>query len=136
MELIFVATDDVNLNDLLDEESLFRTYLNSDPNGELLLEAAEIDSADNLQKLLKFLFFTEDNIEAVVVKAEKQVFELTQYRNKCLTFEQLENRYIKWLEISGRENTMDEYGNLLGIVGYINRNRGKQNLFLITVNDQ
>lgn len=136
MELNFVATDDFNVDDLLDDELLFKNYLVTDANNFLGLESAYIDSFANLQKMLNFLFCSEVNMVRVASKDEKQIFELSFYENKCLTFDQLDDKYLEWLEISRRQNTMDEYGNLLGIIGYINRNREKQNLFLITVNDK
>lgn len=136
MELNFVATDDFNVDDLLDDELLFKNYLVTDANNFLGLESAYIDSFANLQKMLNFLFCSEVNMVRVASKDEKQIFELSFYKNKCLTFDQLDDKYLEWLEISRRQNTMDEYGNLLGIIGYINRNREKQNLFLITVNDK
>lgn len=43
----------------------------------------------------------------------------------------LENEYLEWIDATGRRNTMDEYGNLLGVICYISKNIRKKNLLLI-----
>ena len=43
-----------------------------------------------------------------------------------------EKEYNILLEDTGRENNMDEYGKLIGIVSYIKRNLDKRHLVLIT----
>jgi len=55
---------------------------------------------------------------------------LSSLIGKSIDLNQLENDYQKWIEISGRNNTMDEYGTLLGLIGFLKRNSDKKQLIL------
>lgn len=128
IDLTFVANDNIDFDVLLNEDKLFDTYL-SDQVG---LESAFIDNFDNLVRLLSFLFKTEITLTELTSNIDKQVYDLTKYKGNCITTDELEERYQDWIRISDRENNMDEYGNLIGIISYINGNLDKKNLILIT----
>ena len=128
LELTFVATNNVDFDILLNDDKLFDTYL-SDSIG---LESAFIDNFDNLILLLTFLFKTNITLTESTANLNKQVYDLTEYKDNCISIEELDEKYQEWIKISERENSMDEYGNLIGIVGYIQRNLSKKNLILMT----
>jgi hypothetical protein len=132
IDLTFIATDEIDSNTLLNEEKLFDTFLSDDTNGFLGLESAFIDNFKNLKAMLTFLFKEEIEFKELTSNNDKQVFELTGYKGNCISTDELENSYQEWIKISGRQNTMDEYGNLIGIIGYIKRNLDKKNLLLLT----
>jgi hypothetical protein len=132
IDLTFIATDEINLNILLNEEKLFDAFILPDTNGSLTFEWASIDNFDNLKRMLLFLFKEPIELKALISNDDKQVFDLTSYRDKCISTEELEDNYQVWIKISGRQNTMDEYGNLVGIIAYIKRNPDKRHLILLT----
>lgn len=132
IDLTFIATNEIDFNTLLNEEKLFATFLSDDTNGFLGLESAFIDNFENLKNMLTFLFKLEFEFKEVTSNDDKQIFDLTDYKDNCISTYELENNYQEWIKISGRQNTMDEYGNLICIIGYINRNIDKKNLLLLT----
>jgi hypothetical protein len=82
--------------------------------------------------MLSFLFKTKVELKRLVSGNGKEVFDLTEFKKTCITTDDLERSYQEWILSSGRENTMNEYGNLVSIVGYITRFINKKNLVLIT----
>jgi len=82
--------------------------------------------------MLIFLFKVEIEFKELTSNDDKQIFDLTDYKDNCISTDELENNYQEWIKISGRQNTMNEYGNLIGIIGYIKRNLDKKNLLLLT----
>jgi hypothetical protein len=131
IDVTFVATNVVEHDVLLSEEKLFNSYLPKDNDGRLGLEAVWIDSYVNLDKMLAFLFKVPIDTPLRDVENKRAIFDLSKYKNDFLSFEELENRYQSWIHESGRANTMDEYGQLLGVVGYLLKNRDKKHLMLI-----
>ena len=129
MDLTFVATDKIDFDVLLNDQKLFDTYW---IDNELLLGTSFIDNYDNLVHMLTFLFKTNATLTRLTSNNDKDVFDLTTYKHQCITENELEDKYQEWVDIVERENTMDEYGNLIGVIGYINRNLDKKHLLLIT----
>jgi len=129
MDLTFVATDKIDFDILLNNQKLFDTY---STDTELLLESSFIDNYDNLVNMLTFIFKTNATLTRLTSNSDKDVFDLTPYKHQYITESELEDKYQEWIDIVERENTMDEYGNLLGVIGYINRNLDKKYLLLIT----
>jgi hypothetical protein len=132
MDLTFIATSEIDFNTLLNEEKLFDTFLSDDTNGFLGLESAFVDNFENLKAMLTFLFKVEIEFKELTSNDDKQIFDLTDYKDNCISTDELENNYQEWIKISGRQNTMDEYGNLIGIIGYVKRNLDKKHLLLLT----
>jgi hypothetical protein len=128
MDLTFVATDKIDYEILLNENKLFDTYLKKE-NG---LESAFIDNTDNLSKLLAFVFKKNVELKELISDNDKILYDLTNYKDDCIKTDELETKYQDWINLSGRENNMDEYGNLIGIIGYIQNNFDKKHLVLIT----
>ena len=128
IDLTFVATDTIDVEIFLNEDKFSATYITD----ELGLETAFIDNYDNLVRLLTFLFKRNITLTPLNSNTHKQVYDLTQYKQDCLTFDELENQYQEWITISDRGNTMDEYGNLIGLIGYIHKNIDKKHLVLIS----
>ena len=52
-------------------------------------------------------------------------------KSDITTFEKQEEWYLDWIAESQRDNTMDEYGQIIGLIGYVERNRHKKHLLLI-----
>jgi hypothetical protein len=132
IDLVFIATDLIDTEVLLNEDELLEEYLVEDENGYIGLESAYIDNESNLEKMLNFLFGTKVELKRLASSNGREVFDLTEFKQTCITTDELEGNYQEWIENSGRDNTMDEYGNLICIIGYVTRCINKKNLVLIT----
>jgi hypothetical protein len=132
MDLTFIATNEIDFHTLLNEEKLFDTFLSDDTNGFSGLESAFVDNFENLKAMLTFSFNVEIELKELASNDDKQIFDLTAYKDNCISLDEFENNYPEWIKISGRQNTMDEYGNLVSIIGYVNRNIDKKHLLLLT----
>lgn len=132
IDLLFIATDHIDTEVLLNEDKLIEEYSVEDENGYVGIESAYIDNESNLEKMLNLLFGTKVELLRLASGNGKEVFDLTEFKNTCITTDDLKRSYQEWIIKSGRENTMDEYGNLVSIVGYITRFINKKNLVLIT----
>lgn len=129
IDLTFVATETIDFDILLNDQNLFNTFSN---DTELLLETYFIDNYENLVRMLTFQFKTKVLLNKLKSNNEKEIYDLTVYKNNCLTENELSDNFQIWLDIVDRENTMDEYGHLLGIINYIQRKKDKKHLILIT----
>lgn len=81
--------------------------------------------------MLTFLFKTNVELTKLTSNNDKDIFDLTTYKQNCLSENELEKNHNKWINIVSRENTMDEFGHPLGLVSYIMKNRHKNHLVLI-----
>jgi len=132
IDLTFIATDLIDTDVLLNADKLFEEYLVEDENGYIGVESACIDNESNLEKMLSFLFRSRVELQRLASSNGKEVFDLTEIRQTCITTDELQGSYQEWIKISGRENTMDEYGNLVNIIVYVRRHVDKKNLLLMT----
>ncbi|ERJ61321.1 hypothetical protein [Sphingobacterium paucimobilis] len=126
LDLMFIATDTVDLKVFLDDDPLFATYLGNETG----IESSYTENQDNLILLLEFIFNTKVTLTELTESANRKVYDLTFYKDRCISIEDLERNYLIWIEESGHDNNMDEYGNLVSIIGYIRRNQGKKHLLL------
>ncbi len=129
IDLTFVATENIDFDILLNDLNLFNTF---STDTELLLETSFIDNYENLVRMLTFLFKTKVSLSKLTSNNEKEIYDLSAYKENCLTENELSDNHQVWLDIVDRENTMDEFGHPLGIISYINRNKDKKHLILIT----
>ncbi|MCY4779078.1 hypothetical protein ORI89_05415 [Sphingobacterium sp. UT-1RO-CII-1] len=126
LDLMFIATDNIDFKVFLNDERLFATYLAND----IVIESSHIDNQGNLALLLNFIFNTDVTLTEFADSANRKVYDLTLYKDTCIPIDDLERDYPAWIKENRRENTMDEYGNLVSIAGYIRRNHVKKHLLL------
>lgn len=129
-ELIFIATDNYNKSELINEDELLDKYMIEDENGFYSLESMIVDRKENIGKLLEFLFQIKTELTKIQLSENISIYDLNSLIGKSIDLNQLENDYQKWIEISGRNNTMDEYGTLLGLINFLERSLGKKQLIL------
>lgn len=129
IDLTFVATENIDFDVLLNDQTLFDTY---STETELLIESSFIDNFDNLVRMLAFLFKTNVSLDKLTSNNEKEIYDLTDYKENCLTETELTDNHKTWLDIVDRENTMDEYGHPLGLISYIQKHKDNKHLILIT----
>lgn len=134
-ELIFIATDDHNESDLMDENQLFDQYMIEDKDGFYGLESILVDRKENIRNLIHFIFQTDIDLIKIDQSQNISIYDLTSLIGQHIDLRALENKYQNWISLSERNNTMDEYGSLLGLVGYLNRNTDKSDLILRVENE-
>lgn len=129
-ELIFIATDIYNQSDLINVDELLEKYMIEDESGFYSLESMVLDRKENIEKLLEFLFQIKTELTTIQLSENISIYDLGSLIGKSINLNQLESDYQKWIEISGRNNTMDEYGTLLGLISFLERSLSKKQLIL------
>jgi len=124
VELCFFATD--NLNDKIIFKNNTDEVLDRDKDGYLTLVCFIIDTK-NINNFFEFILKYSDVVSLLL---DNQIIDLSECKINCITNEYLENNYLKWIKISGRENSMDEFGAIQEVINYIMRNNDKKYLFL------
>lgn len=131
LDLTFIAAAEIDPDILLNEDRFIQTYLLNDQSGHPGMETGYIDTEENLAHLMTFLFGTNFKFQELAFSKNRKVVDLTAYKHECITQEQFEENYLEWIKLSGRENTMDEYGNIVCIIGYITKKIDKKHLAVI-----
>ena len=129
-ELIFIATDTYKQSDLINEDELLVKYMTEDDKGFYGLESMIVDRNENIEKLIEFLFQVKMKFNKIQLSENISAYDLSSLIGKNIDLNQLEKDYQKWIKISGRNNTMGEYGTLLGLISFLERNLGKKQLIL------
>ncbi|MHA7101492.1 hypothetical protein [Roseivirga pacifica] len=129
-ELIFIATDDYKKSNLIDEKELFEQYMVEDENGYYGLESVLVDRQENIKNLIDFIFQTNFELSKIQESENISIFNLTSLIGQNIDLKTLEEKYQDWISLSDRNNSMDEYGSLLGLIGYLERNADKKQLIL------
>ena len=127
IDLYFVATEKIDVEELSDENRLFDKYLNKGNE----IQSSFIDNYKNLNAIFSFIFKTKFDYNKLYEVQEKKIFDLTEYKNKTIELEDFNSNYKNLLQQIERENSMDEFANILGILNYIKKYCGKQHLILI-----
>lgn len=128
MDLIFVATDTIEFDVLLDEDKLIEKYMMDDNRG---LESAYAKNEEDAIKTLQFVFGKNVALNDLVADNGKRAIDLSAYKGNVISFEELEEKYAAWIESTGIENNMDTYGHLICIIGYAKRNIEKKYLYVV-----
>ena len=129
-ELIFISTNNYNKVNLIDEKKLFEQYMVEDENQFYGLESVIIDRKENIKNLIDFIFRTNFELCMIQHYENISIYNLTSLIGKNIDLKTLEEKYQDWLSLSDRNNTMDEYGQLLDLIGYLERNADKEQLIL------
>lgn len=131
LDLTFITDTKIDLDILLNEDKFLQTYILNTQEGYLGVETGYVDTEKNLAQLMTFLFGTNFNFQELAHSKGRRVVDLTAYKLDCITQDQFEAGYPEWIKLSGRENSMDEYGNIICIIGFINKNKDKKHLAVI-----
>lgn len=126
--LHFVAPDEIHQPDYLDDMD-FAVAITENEKQPAFAEM-QLNSYENVVNLLLFLFGEKIVPEVIISSAQAEVIDLTAFRSHCISTEEVENRYTEWLARSGRENTQDEFADLVCIAGFIHSNLHKKYLLL------
>jgi hypothetical protein len=130
MDVIFVAIDNIRFDTLLDEDKFINTYVTE--IDELGIESTYAENQEDLIRMLTFIFSQPVGLTELASNGDKEIYDLTHYKHNCITHEMLEAKYENWTLLSNRENTMNEFGFLMGVISYIRKNIDKKHLVIIT----
>lgn len=135
LDLILLAPDKydlASLSDSLKDESKFLEEYHFEESGDYWsLEAARYDTIENIFLLTKYLFGSADGIVELFRADYARIFDLSKKKSNITTFEKLEDWYQDWIAESNRNNTMDEYGQIIGLIGFVERHRNNKHLLMI-----
>lgn len=129
-ELIFIATNDYEKSNLIDESKLFERYMIQDENGYYGLESILVDRKENIKNLIDFVFQTKTELNKIEQSENISIYNLSSLIGQNIDLKNLEEEYQNWISISDRNNSMDEYGILLSLISYLERNADKSQLIL------
>lgn len=131
VDTTILATDNYELASLIDKKKFFDKFLFEDATGHISLESAKLDSFDTIKSLVKFLLKSNEPLTELYKDRSYVIIDLTNQRTDIATFDDLDNFYQQWLTETKRNNSMDEYGMLLGFVSYLQRHKTKKFLLII-----
>ncbi|HMH23639.1 MAG TPA: hypothetical protein VK563_17755 [Puia sp.] len=100
-------------------------------NGEMLVAATFFDREETINQLTRFLFQGNEPATEIFRDHDNYVLDLSPLRQQLIDFDFLESNYQKWIEETGRENTMDEYGILIDFIGYARQTSNKKSLLMV-----
>ena len=126
MELIFIGLNESDDDSLLNENRFFEKCTT-----ENLLFENKVINDQNFFNVLNFIFQAEVKLENVKESGSRKLINLSQYKGQHLHPDDLEKKYFEWLDISKNDNTMNEYGSLICVLGYLESNKKKNELYLI-----
>jgi hypothetical protein len=129
-ELMFIATDVCKKSDLIIEDELLDKYMIEDSNGFYGIESIIIDRNENIERLIEFIFQSKTELSGIQIAENISIYDLNYLNGKNIGLNQLENEYPEWIKRSDRNNTMDEYGSLLELISFLERNLNKKELIL------
>ncbi|TAH03307.1 MAG: hypothetical protein EAZ16_07820 [Sphingobacteriales bacterium] len=130
MDVYFVATNTIDTNILLDEEKFIKAFVTDiDEQG---FETTYAENQDDLARMLSLIFKQPISLTELVSNSDREVYDLTNFIQSCITIDELDLKYEQWIEDSKRENSMNHYGMIMSAVSYINNNLDKKYLVVVT----
>lgn len=130
MDVYFVATNTIDTTILLNKDKFIKAYVNDiDEQG---LEAFFAENQDDLLRRLSFFFKRPITLTELGSNSEREAYDLTNFKQSCITADELDFKYEQWVSDNKTENSMNHYGMLMSVVSYINSNLHKKYLLLVT----
>lgn len=108
----------------------------TDGLGNFCFAATIYDSENAAFQLIDFLFQGFHPIHEVYRNECAFILNLTPARHQLIDFDYLEKHYAEWIDRSGRENTMNEYGTLIDFIGFTQRGRNKKYALMVVSNER
>jgi hypothetical protein len=131
IDISFFSPKSYEITDFIDDDIFFEKFVFEEENGHLSIEDSYVQNWESVPKLFNFIFKGQSvEISSIYENFSLKIYDLSEIKNYVLTFEDLENDYQNWIQISGHENTMDEYGMFVGIIGFFERNQNAKNIFV------
>ncbi|WP_224995076.1 hypothetical protein [Cesiribacter sp. SM1] len=131
IDIFLIARDEFDPSVILNPDEFLDHYLFEDEDENLSLAHMTLNNKEEIELLIKYLF---NSLEPVSVKHETdqiEIIDISDLKSSIASYEQLKEYYRDWINESGRDSHMDEYGALLSIIGYVQRNQDKKNLLIV-----
>lgn len=109
MHFNFIASDKLDLLDFEDIEK----FVDAFPD----FQTVTLNDESELKLLLDLMGIKELNEHKLDVPEFSKYWDLSAYKLPEFTKEQFDQFYRDWINKSGRDNNMDEYGNLIFLHG-------------------
>lgn len=119
------------LDELTTDELILEKIVTVESDGYLSVEYFYVQEEKNVNTFFSFVFNGISELPQLYDRDDLAIYDLSGVKSEGISVDGLENQYVYWLSRSGHENTMDEYGMLLGVVGFIERNRHRKNLLAV-----
>jgi hypothetical protein len=137
-DVTILSTDDYIIEDIIMEIIPEKYWFND--RKEYLFTSNTVNSEETVHQLIYFLFSSFfqsfEPVQELYRDDSKYVLNLSSFRERLIDFDYLKKFYPKWIEVTGRTNTMDEYGMLLDLIGYAKRGMDKKYLLMVVSNRQ
>ena len=104
-----------------------------DDIGNFILAETSFDTESTVHQLIQFLFQTKELPLEVYRDADNYILDLTPMKNSLISLNELESLYPSWLQMTGRDNTMTEYG-ILGDFIAFGRTGNRRYLVMVVCN--
>lgn len=131
VEISLLSPERYTLDELITDELSLEKIVTVETDGYLSVECFCVQEQKNVTIFFSFVFNGKSELPQLYDRNGLTIYDLSGVKSEVISFDELENQYIDWLSRSGHENTMDEYGMLLGVVGFIERNRHRENLLAV-----
>jgi len=105
----FISSNNFNINHLKTIESFGDHY----PD----FQTISLNNENELLELLQLMGISKFEIHQLSDSEFSEYWDISDFLLPEFSEEQFENFYFNWLQISKRENNMDEYGNLIFLRG-------------------
>lgn len=125
-----LPVNDYNSEELI-QELIPEKYLLNDA-GEFILATTFFNSESTISQLIQFLFQTIEYPREVYRDAGNYVLDLSTFKDRLIQLSELESLYPDWLQISGRANTMTEYGILIDFIGFAHTENRRHLVMIIS----
>jgi len=133
-DVSILSTDEYSPEDIVGE-LIPEKYIYDEP-GEVIFTSTNFNSEETVSQLIKFLFQSPQFVEEVYRNKNAYVLDLSLLRKQLIDFDYLEKFYPKWLEDTGRDTSMNEYGMLIDFIGYAKKGINKKNLLMIVSSER
>jgi hypothetical protein len=129
--MILWAADNYDFEEFADVDKFIDLSLSTESEGYSNFESAVFDSFENLYLSFKYLFGEVESPKEIFNNNRVKVLDLTDRKQHVSSFEELENWYQGWILKSNMENSMDEFGQFVGLISYVERNQQKKYLLAL-----
>jgi hypothetical protein len=127
---ITIFSTDEYMPDEINTEVISEKYWYNN-RGEYLITGNTLNSEGTICELINFIFQGNESVTEVHRTNDCYVLDLSSMRKHLVDFDYLEKFYPRWLKITRRRNTMDEYGMLLDFIGYARKGMDKKYLLMV-----
>ena len=130
-DITILATNQYQLNEIINENIRATDGYIYDEQGAIIQTSNYLYQPEHVFVLINLLFNNKAVTKELFNNGTVTVLDLSSNKTLSISFDQLELDYPKWLEETGRENTMDEYGMLIDFLGRIQQHADKAFLLMI-----